>query len=247
MFGFLKKEMSFVSNVKSEYKFTCYSYSTNQILHFKNLINELGLEYESIIAEGVEYLDNFEKELAKFLHLKNSIAISFKDQSSLHVHNHRHNGQKNLISFSFYLKYNKNKIDILLNFIQNSKDIYYAYLANQTDIGWQNETSIDAYKANNRSMKYVRYGKDIFNFKCIDVSGNYGRTIYKDGILYVAAYMSWFGDLRKIYSEFDFSFAYSVKSLDNKLIQVQLYSDILDDCNLHRYIQKKYLEKLNLL
>jgi hypothetical protein len=54
MFGFFKKRVSSNNDKKDDFDFTCYTYSFNNVLYLRDLINILNLEYESITAEVFE-------------------------------------------------------------------------------------------------------------------------------------------------------------------------------------------------
>jgi hypothetical protein len=94
----------------------------------------------------------------------------------------------------------------------------------------------------------LSFGLDLWDNKCIDISKHYGRSISKEGILYIAAYCSWFGDIiskQELKEKLDFVLLAGYS--ENGLLRVQLFKDINDDYSKHREKQRRMLELLNLL
>ncbi|TGV01074.1 hypothetical protein [Flavivirga rizhaonensis] len=230
-------------NYDLETRFTVYSYSRIVFYDFIKRIKNVGINITSIIGDDVEYYSDFEYVINK--DFSNGLIIMLNNDYSIHFNTNKHKDSI-INSFSFYFEFEEILYKDINSFIEKSKDIYYSYITNYYDVKWQDEESISSYKINKKSLKGLSYGIDLWDEKCIDTSKNYGRSIYRDGILYIASYCTWFGDIinESIIDEIDFT--YSKRKLQNGLIEVKLFKDILGDYSKYRKKQKEFLNKIGL-
>ncbi len=226
-----------------EITFKFYSKSESLFLNFYDNIKKLGVIPKSIISDE-EYFDDFDEKVRK--EIKKGLIINLKNGDSLHVSVNKHNDE-NIYSSSFYFKYNDKFLDRINMFISESEGLYYAILTNYYDVKWQNEESISTYKINKKSLKGLKYTIDLWDKECIDITQNYGRSIFKDGVLYIAGYCSWFGDIIEdsIFDKADF--LYSKSKLPNGLLRVQLFKDLETEYSLYRNKQKEFLQILDII
>jgi hypothetical protein len=245
MISFLKKQEE-KPDYSKEIVFKLYTFNPNLLIDYYNAFVEMGAVVENISGIS-DYYSDFDKVVNDINEIKKGLVISIKDAYSIHMGQNKHNSQE-LFYFSYYFDYDANTVEYIDTLLVTQKDVYYAYLTNYYDSKWQNEESIDTYKINKRSLKGLEFGLDLWDNKCVDISKHYGRSIFKDSVLYIAGYCSWFGDIinrKKLKEKLDFVLLAGY--CENGLLRVQLFNDINDDYSKHREKQRRMLELLNLL
>ncbi|MFC5047208.1 hypothetical protein ACFSTE_12135 [Aquimarina hainanensis] len=219
---FKKKKKDY--SKESVFRFCCRT--DKLFLNFYEFLINSEKIVESVIGEN-EYFDDFKKNIKN--EIKNGLIISFKGGETLHLSINKHKNA-DLFCSSFYFFYQeKELIDSFEKFVLESSNLYYAVLTNYYDVKWQNEESIANYKVNNKSTKGLSYTEDLWGEKCIDISKNSGRSVFEDGISYIAGYCSWFSSDFKINlaQKSNADFAFSVTELKNNLLRVQLFEEFL--------------------
>lgn len=245
MISFFKKQIDKFDYSK-ETIFQLYTFDSNLLINYYNVFVKMGAVVESISGKK-DYYDAFGKVISDIDEIKNGLVITIKDGYYIFMGCNNHK-EKELYYFSYHFTYDINIVEYIDTTLLKQEYVYYAYLTNCYDKKWQNEESIDVYKINKKSLKGLEFGLDLWDNKCVDISKNYGRSIYKDGILYISAYCSWFGevvDTKELREKLDFVLLAGY--CDNKLLRVQLFNDINDDYSKHRDNQKKLLKALNLI
>lgn len=230
-------------NYKKETIFILYSFHPVHFYELYDLLKKQGLSASKLFADD-EYVENIEQKIEAGVE---DVIIRFDTGASMHFIKSTHLS-KDIFCVSFYFEYTNEYKSLLEKYATATNDIYYAYLTNYHDVKWQNEKSLLSYKANNKSIKDLQFCLDIFEEKVVDISQHYGRSIYKDGILFVAAYCSFFGDIRQDYfKDFHISRTFLTEIVNPKTIRVQLFEDINSEYSSLRKIQKSFLEDLGLL
>jgi hypothetical protein len=245
MISFFKKQID-KTDYSKEIIFQLYTFNSNLLTDFYNVFVKMGAVIESISGQR-DYHSDFDKVINDIEEKKKGLVISVKDGYSMFMGRKKHK-EEELYYFSYHFDYDENIIKYIDTILITQKDVYYAFLTNCYDKKWQNEENIEIYKVNKKSLKGLEFGLDLWENKCVDISKHYGRSIFKDGILYIAAYCSWFGEIvnRKELSE-KLDFVLLAGYCENKLLRVQLFNDINDDYSKHRDKQKKLLKALNLI
>jgi hypothetical protein len=245
MISFFKKQEA-KPDYSKEIVFQLYTFNPNLLVDYYNAFIKMGAVVENISGIN-DYYSDFDKIVNDINEIKEGLVISIKDAYSIHMGRNKHNNQE-IYYVSYYFNYDVNIVEYIDNLLITQQDVYYAYLTNYYDKKWQNEESIDTYKINKRSLKGLEFGLDLWDNKCIDISKHYGRSISKKGILYIAAYCSWFGgvvDKQELREKLDFVLLAGY--CENKMLRVQLFNDINDDYSKHREKQRKLLEALKLI
>lgn len=245
MISFFKKHID-KPDYSKEIIFQLYTFNSNLLIDYYNVFVKMGAVIESISGKK-DYYSDFDKVINDIEEKKKGLIISIKDGYSMFMGRNKHK-EKELYYFSYHFDYDVNIVEYIDTILVTQKDVYYAFLTNCYDKKWQNEENIDIYKINKKSLKGLEFGLDLWDNKCVDISKHYGRSIFKEGILYVAGYCNWFGDIvnrKELKDKLDFVLLAGY--CENGLLRVQLFKDINDDYSKHREKQRRMLELLNLL
>lgn len=231
--------------------FRFYSADTTNILELVKRIQMTGFELTSVVSD-IEYFDKLDEVLKRDMDL--GLIVNMSPKSHINISKVKSSDLEQSASFiyscSFYCQWSSSLENVIFEFMAESCKIDYAYLANYYDIKWQNQKSLDAYKANKKSTKGLSFSSDIFNRKCIDISKNYGREVMYKGILFNAAYCSWI-DLSshnlKVKKAVSIGMFPDAVTLSNNLTQIQLFESVFVDYSKVRNVQKEMLIKLGVI
>jgi hypothetical protein len=245
MISFFKKQEA-KPDYSKEIVFQLYTFNPNLLVDCYNAFVKMGAVVENISGIN-DYYSDFDKVVNDINEIKKGLMIAIKDGYEIFMGRNKHNNQE-LYHFSYHFDFDVNIVEYIDNLLVRQQYVYYAYLTNYYDKKWQNEDSIEIYQVNKKSLKGLEFGLDLWDNKCIDISKHYGRSISKEGILYIAAYCSWFGDVvdkQELRKKLDFVLLAGY--CENKMLRVQLFNDINDDYSKHREKQRKLLEALKLI
>lgn len=245
MISFFKKQEA-KPDYSKEIVFKLYTFNANILVDYYKAFVKMGVVVENISGIS-DYYSDFDKVVNDINEIKKGLMIAIKDGYEIFMSRNKHNDQE-LYYFSYHFEYDINIIEYIDTTLVTQKGVYYAYLTNYYDSKWQDEESINTYIINKRSLKGLEFGLDLWDNKCIDISKHYGRSIFKDGILYIAAYCSWYGDVvdkQELREKLDFVLLAGY--CENGLLRVQLFNDINDDYSKHREKQRELLKALRLI
>lgn len=234
-------------NYEKEIVFAFYFKNYENILRLLNYVRKYGFKPLLVVGTSDFLADEFDFQNNE-QELKNGVFINFEDQANSMIISH--NETKELYSLRFFFRHFDNCVDVFKRFLSGIPKIEYAYLASQYDIAWENETSLKVYEANNRSIKGRKITRDIFGRKCVNIEYNYGRTILKDGILYNAAYITWFrpGLMdKKIIDALKQANFLQIDELTNGVMEIKLLPDLIGRYENFRKKQKQFLKLMRLL
>lgn len=122
-----------------------------------------------------------------------------------------------------------------------------AFYYDSDDEKWQSEQEMIKYVLDGRRYTHLPLTKNRVGEQVIDISNNYGRSIYSIGIRFLAASRMYFcGKLFKIipFDNFkSYSNQWPGKFGNNEILKIELYSVFNDDLNIIRARQKAFLEQ----
>ncbi|WP_108808713.1 hypothetical protein [Aquimarina spinulae] len=232
-----------VKDYSKETIFKFYSCEKKTFLDFHELIKN-DVVIESIVTNNDEYFSGFKQIIDN--ESNDGLIINLENDYSLHLSKIDYNDTK-IFCCSYYFSYNNEMVIEIENFVSRLNNICYAVLTNYYDVKWQDEESILFYEMNNKTTKGLSFNVDFWDKKCIDISKNYGRSIFKGGISYIAGYCSWFGEIIDEGFIKKLDFVYKLNKMNNGLFKVLLFENINDDYSKHRDKQKKMLKTLDLI
>lgn len=169
-------------NIRKERVFTFYSRKKDDTFNFFNMLSLEGYRVLTVILDDEIAASN--KDLIE-LEIFNGAIIHL--ESGIHaITNKLTIKEHSIFSTSFYYYTSQISLSLIKKFLNNRIDVFYAYETNYFDLKWQNEKSLEVYKANELETDKLKITRDIFNKSIVDVSFNYGRSVNYKSLKIVA-------------------------------------------------------------
>jgi hypothetical protein len=244
--------MDYSKEVHLKFYFDRRLYTDRCLVELVKKLPEFGLVVEIVHEESEVPYNQFVKDENRIITSfnKSNLIIDFTNlNGALFLSKVEHEGVKLIgVTFVFFMD-EMVKVKVI-TYLINLPGLYYGWLGNGYDIKWQEETNIQAYKVNEKSIRDLFFTTDFFGDKVVDVSKNYGCTILKGAILFNAAYCMWFG--KSLVDEYSLSKIKEFKELiyvmeyDTGVVEARLFSKLLGDYSNNRVVQKRFLDYFNL-
>lgn len=162
------------------------------------------------------------------------------------------NTEYKILVISIRYDYDKYSTIELTEALINIPELTYGNVYNVEDHYWQSTDQINLLKGVGKFHDGLPLMKNDFGITVVDISENYGRSIYASGIRYMASWKQYYSPLIfKIFSRdklLTFSKAESISILEDSIIEIQLFKDLfVEDYTENRLLQKEFFEYFDIV